>query len=137
MDQMVTRMASLAIVSCLLLFSAAVLADDACPRWEYGGMYEVVPRQTVCSSALNTRFNRSDAYMTVTLRQTDEAWGSDPRKDTVISEIKDAINAGLDLIATRSSTKGSIASATTTLQPLCSGTRHPTRARALTASRGR
>lgn len=75
MGQMVMRMPSLAVFSYILLFTPAVLADDAwepCPPWKYGSQSEAVPDQTVCSTALNTHFNRSDAYMTVTLRQTNE-----------------------------------------------------------------
>ncbi|KAK5657407.1 hypothetical protein OQA88_2977 [Cercophora sp. LCS_1] len=90
---------------------------EPCPQWR--GLHETFEKlpdwfvstewpkndsRTVCNTTLNREFGRIGAHTTVTLHQSNNSWQQDHRKDLILSEIHDAINAGLDLFGMHAGT---------------------------------
>jgi hypothetical protein len=112
--------AHILLLSSLILPSLSAEVNtvwEPCPYWR--GLHETFEQlpdwfvstewpkndsRTVCNTTLNKNFARIDAHTTVTLHQTNNSWQEDPRKHIVLSEIEDAINAGLSLFATHAGT---------------------------------
>ncbi|KAK4442490.1 hypothetical protein QBC34DRAFT_24369 [Podospora aff. communis PSN243] len=92
-------------LACLVRVALANNDTIACPVWNSrlsfaSHMEPHLPfhmRRSECLVSKSKEFSRDGAHTFVTLHQTEEAWQHDARRDSVLAEVEEAINVGLDL----------------------------------------